>query len=205
MPVLLPMRILALLLLTFTVAIIAPSPASASCYGPRIVVSDGEVDRGTKLRIVGEGWGDDCHDTGIPSDAHGALGNPLDSIEVAFVQDGKETVVARGSADDYGFDALVTVPSTLRPGIARLVARSGEYGDYERPTVIVSKAKPVAAAGPVVLNLDEDRDDLSGTESIHDEPIQAEGSNTRAWLAGGAAVLALAAGAVLILRRARRS
>lgn len=194
------MRILALLLLTFTVTMIAPPPASASCIGPHIVISDGEVDRGTKLRVVGEGWGDDCHDTGIPPDAHGALGNPLDDIVVAFVQDGKEFVVARGSADDeYRFEGMVTVPRTLRPGTARLVARSGDTGDYERPTVIVSKAKPVAAAGPAVLNLDEDR--LSGTVPIHDEPIQAEDSDTRGWVVGGAAAIVLVAAAVLILRR----
>lgn len=197
------MRSLALLLITLTVVMIAPPPASALCYGPHIVISDGDVDRGGKLRVVGEGWGDDCHDTGIPPGAHGALGNPLDNVVVAFVQDGKEIIVARGSADDdYRFEAVITVPSTLRPGIARLLARSGTRGDHERPTVIVSKAKPVAAQGPAVLNLDEDRDDgLRGSGPIHDEQVRAEDSDTRAWLVGGAAAIVLAAVTVLILRR----
>lgn len=200
------MRFLSLvLLLGCSIVGVAAAPASASCIGPNISVSDGEVRRGEKLRVVGEGWGDNCHDTGLPPDAHGYLGNPLDDIEISFVQDGKETVVARGSADDeYRFQALVTVPSKLRPGTARLVARSGGYGDSERPTVIVSKAKPVAAEGPAVLNFDEDRaDELSGTVPIHDEPIQADDSDTRGWLIGGAAALVLAAAAVLIVRRRR--
>jgi hypothetical protein len=195
------MRFLSLvLLLSCSVLALAAPPASASCIGPSISVSDGEVRRGETLRVGGEGWGDECYDTGVPRDAHGPLGNPLDDIEIAFVQDGKETVVARGSADDdYRLDALVTVPRTLRPGIARLVARSGDTGDYERPTVIISNAKPVAAEGPDVRAFGYKTVPLSDIERP-----QTEESAIRGWVVGGVAAIVLAAATVLIVRRARQ-
>ncbi|WP_161962470.1 hypothetical protein [Nocardioides speluncae] len=189
------MRFLSLVLLMgCSVVALAAPPAIASCIGPSIAVSDGDVRRGEILRVVGEGWGDNCHDTGVPPDAHGALGDPLDDIEVAFVQDGKETIVARGSADDdYRFEALVTVPASLRPGIARLLARSGDHGDYERPTVIVTKAKPIAPQGPAVRNLDEDRDD-EPSAAAPDGSDDSDGSAARGWLIGGVLAVLTARG-----------
>lgn len=194
------MRILAVLLLTLTAAMIAPPPASAKCIGPGISVSDGEVRRGETLRIAGEGWGDDCHDTGVPPDAHGILGDPLHDIEIAFVQNGKETVVARGSADDeYRFKALVAVPSTLRPGPVRLVARSGDVSAFERPTVTVSKTTPVRPERGGVQVFGGPR--VSFAEN---EPGQSDDSMVGSWLLGGALGITLAAAVVLVNRRARR-
>lgn len=194
------MRILALLLLTLTAVMVAPSPASADCIGPGISIGDGDVRRGEFLRIVGEGWGDNCYDTGAPPDGQGTLGKPLRDIEIAFVQNGKETVVARGSADgEYRFEALVAVPSTLRPGPARLVARSGDLRSQESPTVIVSRAKPgpekrgVQVFGGPRVSINEN------------EPGKTNDSNTGGWLLGGALVITLAAAVGLVIFRARRA
>lgn len=178
------------------VALVAP-PASADCTGPTLKIDDRDVRRGEVIRVVGDGWGDNCHDTGLPSDAHGFLGNPLTDIEIAFVQDGEEIVTARGSADDdYHFEAWITVPSDLRPGIARLDGRSGINGSFARPTVTISTAKPVGPEHSTVQTFGGPR------ESIHDpEPATTEDSDARGWLIGGAVAIVLAAAAVLILRR----
>src|SRR3546814_12335778 len=97
------------------VAFWAPaSPASAACAGASLTY-DTTVERGSTLTITGIGFGDACHDTGIPPDAHGALGDPLTGITISIVQNGVERVVAEGNADDdYELVVDVTVRSEER-------------------------------------------------------------------------------------------
>ncbi|WP_161962471.1 hypothetical protein [Nocardioides speluncae] len=143
---------------------------------------------------------------GVPEDAHGSLGDPLTGIEIVFVQGGKEVVVARGSADgDYRFEALVTIPSSLQPGIARLDDRSGEHGSFARPTVSISTAQPIAAEGPEVRSFGQQTTSASrGTEPAKADADDADSSGASGRLIGGVLAGLVAAVAFLFLFRRRQ-
>src|SRR3546814_15178040 len=76
------------------VAFWAPaSPASAACAGASLTY-DTTVERGSTLTITGIVFGDACHDTGIPHDAHGALGATLTATTTTIVHTGRTSVGA---------------------------------------------------------------------------------------------------------------
>src|SRR3546814_13776503 len=114
------------------------SPASAACAGASLTY-DTTVERGSTLTITGIGFGDACHDTGIPPDAHGALGDPLTGITISIVQNGVERVVAEGNADDdYELVVDVTVPTDLEPGEATVRVTA----DGDAPTYVEAPSAP---------------------------------------------------------------
>jgi hypothetical protein len=105
--------------------LISPGSAGASCIGPTVLLDGGEVEPGDTIAIEGIGWGDNCYDTGPPPEGQGALGVPASDIEIVFLQDDIEILVATGDADAaYEFGATITIPSGLQPGKFDLVART---------------------------------------------------------------------------------
>ena len=99
------------------------APVGAACLGPSIEYESGAVRRGGTVTVTGSGFGDNCYDTGPPPAGEGYLGKPLTEIEVVLVQSDRQTVVARGAADEgYAFEIDVVVPVGSFPGEARLLA-----------------------------------------------------------------------------------
>ena len=97
--------------------LLEPAAAGAACLGPSIEYESGPVRRGGTVTVTGSGFGDNCYDTGPPPAGEGYLGKPLTEIEVVLVQSDRQTVVARGAADDgYAFEIDVVVPGRVVPG-----------------------------------------------------------------------------------------
>lgn len=190
--------------------VVAPGgrPAAASCIGPRIERAPGVVERGGSVRVTGAGWGEECYDTGPPPVGQGGLGRPRDDIEVAFVQAGRRTVVARGAADDcYGFVAEVRVPRGLVEGPAVLTAgAAGARPPFDRITarlVITAAGAPASGARDRAVDLEKTKPAEQGT-------CYKRERDTASWIlwGGGCAAVvavALAAGWGLVhLVRERR-
>jgi len=118
----------------------APSIAAASCIGPTITYTGGEVEVGGQVQVLGSGWGDNCYDTGPPPDGEGALGNPRMGIEVFAVQGDSEILLASGDADAaYEFVVNITIPSDLTSGKFEIIARDGPkaFVDASEPLVLL--------------------------------------------------------------------
>lgn len=118
-------------------------PAAAACVGPRIAVSPRSAAPGAAVTVHGEGFGDNCYDTGSPPPGQGVLGNPLADIEITFVQD-STTVLATVDADaEYEFTVEVTVPADAAPGPATFTTDPESFEvDDGGFTIIGSSAAP---------------------------------------------------------------
>lgn len=174
-----------------------PGPASAGCSGPTIEYEGGSIERDRTVQMIGAAWGDNCYDTGPPPEGEGVLGEPATDIEIFFVQQGVEHLVATGNADkDYEFKVDVPVPDELEPGPVELVVRSSldvrtdvatpeQLAVSERPATGVSDDAPVrfGAAEP----------EPAPTEAEYSEGSSDDGDGKRPLL------VAVAVGAVLLV------
>lgn len=166
----------AALVVALAVAAGPAPPVGASCIGPLITLRlpAAAVDRGDAIEVVGEGWGDACHDTGVPPDAEGVLGHPRTGIDLVFVQGGRRILAAHGDADrDYGFRVRVHIPAGLAPGSATIVARLDgrdvqpmRAGEVQRFTV---SAAPASAASP------DEPATFGGTQTTVGDPTRSDG------------------------------
>lgn len=210
---------------------VTAGPALADCIGPTIDYEPGEVTRGERITVTGEGFGDNCYDTGPPPEGQGVLGNPLTDIEVLFLQGTTEIVVARGAANaDYEFDVTVTVPVELEAGEVTIEAghelgESAFTHEEGRLTVVDEPASTPAsgAVEPVIFGPEENPQSPgpspeAATEAAPGVPAETpaepgsgdtDGSESRTGLLrGGAVILALLIVALVVVLprlRARRA
>jgi hypothetical protein len=103
------------------------------------------------VSVTGEGFGDECYDTGVPPGATGILGEPIQDVGLVLLQGDREFVVGDADADDqYAFTVTVVVPASLEPGTAQVVARlvEGDVPAYDHgpQTLTVTDAPPVGAS-----------------------------------------------------------
>jgi hypothetical protein len=106
------------------------TPSAADCGGPTITVAPTSGPPGAALTITGTGFGDNCYDTGPPPPGEGVLGNPLQDVEIGFIDAaGVRTVLGVVDADDeYEVTLDATVPAGATPGPASIRAdRTGSY------------------------------------------------------------------------------
>jgi hypothetical protein len=192
--------------------LVATAPAAAAdCSSPFLHYPAGEVDRGDVVTVVGESFGDDCHDTGPPPPGEGPLGRPLAGVEVVVTQDGVDTVLATPQVDErYAFAAEVTIPATLVPGDARLHARwpatewtSGRTDVAGAGRLVVTDAPPPAAPGTdeaAATRADGDGDGDGGSDR---DGARSPWAGRAAGAAGAAAGLVALAVLATRARRAR--
>ena len=136
-----------------TAGFATPSVAQADCAAPTYVHDDGGVGRGGTISVTGMFWGDDCHDTGPPPPGEGRLGLPLTDLEVVFVQDGTEILVATGNADEfYAFEVDVVVPAELDPGLVSVEVRFEEMVGLDETSgpLRVNRKEPLDSPSDVV-------------------------------------------------------
>lgn len=168
-----------------------------------MMFSPQDVVRGGEVIATGEGWGDNCYDTGPPPDGEGVLGRAVTDIEIVVVQGEKEWVVATVDADDeYRFTTPVNVPQDATPGDAQMIARNARslpYVSNPDPALRISNA-------PAVTSLPTDTT-LTTTALVADSPTAENESGSQAvWLTLVAAlVVALAAGTQVASVRRRSS
>ena len=172
--------------------------------------------------MTGSGFGDNCYDTGPPPAGEGYLGKPLTEIEVVFVQGDRQTVVARGAADDgYAFEIDVVVPAASVPGEARLLALDlatglSAPGDPGRPMVVTPEL-PLAADQPAAVFEGSDQHPSSTTTTEIDDreaeattpppprrPSRGDDSNGDLVVIGLAVLAAIGLVAAAVLARRRR-
>lgn len=190
--------------------------AGADCVGPRMRFTPHDVGRGETVAVSGTNWGDNCYDTGPPPAGEGVLGRPIAGISVVLLQDGQEWELWSGGADaDYAFNASVTVPPDVAPGVAMLAARRDDspagwdLRTYNpEPELRISAAPPVsttsASAAPTspVPTLGTSQ---VGASSGSKSPTGNEGSSSTVVLAGAVAVVAVMVVAAALVARRRRS
>ena len=175
-------RVAAVVALLCGLLLLGSAPAGAACLGPSIEYESGPVRRGGTVTVTGSGFGDNCYDTGPPPAGEGYLGKPLTEIEVVLVQSDRQTVVARGAADEgYAFEIDVVVPVGSFPGEARLLALDAATGltaagDPERP-VLITPDPPLATDQPMVRFEGSDQRPSTTIPEIDDRDAEAT-SNT---------------------------
>lgn len=124
-----------LVLLTAIVLIAAlPSVGRADCAGPAIGVADETAAPGDSLRVLGDGFADDCADTGVG--AFGCTFTPVARPERGIVLElaDERGVVATATVDaddDFRFAVDVTLPDDLAPGTYSLTADAPSWGRTE--------------------------------------------------------------------------
>lgn len=192
----------------------APGPVAASCAGP-LLEPLGSATPGGVLTVSGLGFGTACYDTGPPPEGVGALGPPIDDIELVVVQDGNEVVVAHGAADaDYEFTVEVAVPARLSAGTAEVVARwdAAGGGSVEQPVEIRTDeaageppaTTPVATFGPDGSAGEGEPGSPASPERAADpEPVPEDGPNLL--VRGAATLVVVGAVAILVLAYRRRA
>ena len=125
------------------------SPALADCISPNIRFEPVVVSRGQAVRIVGQAFGDECFDAGVPDGATGELGEPQQDIRILIVQGGEEHPVGEVDADDdYEFSIEIVIPDSLESGNARVLARlvdGVEIGAYDSGGMPVPALKIIDA------------------------------------------------------------
>jgi hypothetical protein len=202
-----PAALIAALAATFTAT---AGPAAASCVGPMLESNSGPAGPGAVVMVRGRYFGDQCYDTGIPSGAHGGLGDPILTITLYVVQDGVDHVVARGSADDgYAFQVDIELPATLHAGPAQLVASTPNPRTTRlRPVeLVIADEEPRATSGviatlrPVTLAVPEPRPSVGAPTRTPDTPSHHDAAHLVRYSA--VAVAALLGLAWMIRRRIR--
>jgi hypothetical protein len=184
------------------VLVVDGAAAGADCSGPMIEYAAGPVDRGQDIIVTGRGFGDSCYDTGPPPPGQGAMGRPLDDIDV-ITQVGVDHLVAEGTADaEYGFEVDVVVPAELEPGEARLQVRWGDgtawASDRTDQTLVVSQA-PSSAGGDVVATFGPE---AAAPAEAAARPEPDGSSDVGPWVGGAVVVLCVVAGgSMLVVRR----
>lgn len=138
------MRSVVVVVLASLAAVLHVQAAQASCLGPTLTYPSGEVRPGTTISVRGEWFGDDCYDTGPPPDGQGALGRPLQDVDIVLDHAGGETVVVGtvSADDDYGFTLDIRVPTDL-PGGETAVRAVWADGEATGP----DDAEPLIVAG----------------------------------------------------------
>jgi hypothetical protein len=197
-----------------------PAGAAASCAAPTFAYAGGDVRAGDTVTVVGQFWGDDCHDTGDRPDGEGVLGRPRTDIVVMFLQSGTETVVARGDADaGYAFEVDIEIPSTAVLGEARLSARAGDLDGHRDSTsrepltvtsvgdgspVGVAYLGPAGALGPGSTSGAPEPTTATGSRESA-EPTASPGQSLRGWWPAATAAFLLVLGVALLGLRGRRT
>lgn len=188
-------RLLLSLAMAVAAVIATGSAAEARCIGPTLVVAPEPVDPGREISVDGRGFGDACHDTGLPMDAHGVLGEPLSDLQVQIVQGGNAQVIADVTADDdYAFQVSIVAPAWLQPGKAQLkVTRGGVQPEQPvaEGTLTITDA-PAQSAGDDTTSADE----IAAPQLDADPRSQGSESSGRSplvFLALGAGLIALTA------------
>lgn len=196
--------LLAAMVLAATVAIdvARAGDAGAACAGPSVMFAPSTVAPGQKIFVTGSGWGDDCLDVNPPPT--GALGNPVDGIEIVLTQGEREWVLTSVDADDeYEFSTEVTVPSDAAVGAAQLAARQAVHGVVQpAPSAEVTITEP--PPGATVPDPAVDAGETAGEEltTTAAEPAESEGESSFPTVPVAiAAVALLALVVVFILRR----
>jgi hypothetical protein len=206
-----PTALLLLGLATALVGLDVPA-AGADCSGPQIECTAGMVDRGQEITVTGRGFGDSCYDTGPPPPGVGAMGQPLDDIDVVITQAGVDHLVAKGEADaEYEFEVDVVVPARLEPGEARLQVRWGPGTAWavdrtDQPLVV----SDIPAAGDdVVATFGPQAEPAGGepaaAETARPSPSSASGSGWSEpgrWIVAAMVLLAVVGiGSMVLVRR----
>lgn len=107
--------------------------AFADCIGPTVQYDQGVFAPGETISIAGIGFGNNCYDTGPPPPGQGALGTPLNGIEVFLEQEGTRVLIAAGSADsEYEWDVSAIVPGGFELGpVDVLVFANGGFQAFD--------------------------------------------------------------------------
>ena len=147
-------------------------------------MSASSADRGQTVTIKGEGWGDECYDTGPPPPGQGALGTPVTGIEIVLTQGSTETVVARGDADaTYRFTVDITVPDSLQPGTATLSARSSQVPAFALPQPLTVSAQPSSTTDQTVATFGPNATATStdAVPTLVGEPAEQSSGRVNSW------------------------
>lgn len=176
----------ALLLIPVALVIGFAGVASADCMGPTINYSGGEVAHGDIVKVTGSGFGDNCYDTGPPPPGIGALGIPLEGVEVYIEQAGARHLVAVGDTSlDYSWSVDVRVPLVLDVGEARITAVTGRltaFDESNSPLEVTSQV--VEGAAVTVVDFGENAE----SPKADPEPTTTDWTPLLALIAGLAVV-----------------
>lgn len=168
---------------------LGPTPAGASCVGPRITVEPTAAAPGDAVEIHGQYFGTDCNDTGGSGPV---LGEPRTDIRLQVVQQDVATQITHVDANaDYEFAVRVALPANLQPGPATIGWADPESFGAKTMIDVTAAPTPVAETSPPTVL----------TPAVFDDP---SGSNDRPWLIWGsglAAVVVLAAAVIVMYRR----
>lgn len=127
------------LLILSTLLVQAGIGRTLDCVSPTVTYSPVTVDRGSTVTVIGDGFGDSCIDTGPPVPGDDRLGAPLTGIQISFVQDDDEVLVAVGDADDdYQFSVDIVVPASLHPGTMEIVATVAGHRVVDRTQSVIT-------------------------------------------------------------------
>ena len=185
-------------------ALAGSSVAGADCAGPSVTYATAPVARGGTVAVAGQGFGDNCYDTGPPPEGEGILGKPQRDLLILFVQDGQELLVAEGAADEeYEFTVDVPVPLALQPGEATLVVRgpSGTPNPGSGDPIPITDA-PIVAGAPEFVSFGPPAPAPSTDATASSE---ADEDEEPPWLLLAAAALPLLAVGVIVLVARRRT
>ena len=118
----------------------------ATCLGPEITVTPTRGAPGSAVVVRGRFFFSTCNDTsvnGVPP----APNSPDKGVAIAFVQDGRPTLLRRIDADSDGsFAASVAIPLTAHTGSAQFEA-SRPAGGVSQKFAVVARSGALAVTG----------------------------------------------------------
>lgn len=173
-------------------------PASANCVGPSMSFSPQAVDRGAEVTATGQGWGDNCYDTGPPPEGEGVLGRPVSDIEIVLTKGEREWVLATVDADaEYGFQERVVIPPAATPGEALLNAR--KPGFITDPPNAEQELR--ISATPAIQSPKTTESPRNPAATIQSELPAEAGGSVAPWLTAATVAALLVVAVVTVARR----